>query len=224
MVRDDRKGLTPEEEVALMPEVRAAEERLHRPNMAPLQKHILYFDTDNDGQVSMRDIYRGCRNMGMNIPLAIFNAVVICLTLHWVTRQHIWDRPWLFDVNHAGWAKHGSDTDIYERTGDFNEGRFDAFCKRWDPNNTGYFTWPTLWRRIKEDRDMLDLFGWSAAFLEWSMLYLIAAEPGKGLSRDTVRKCYDGTLFLELQKRHLTSQRERAHRAEAAKAEMAKSK
>ena len=201
--------------------IRAAEARLARTDVTPMQKHASFFDTDDDGFVSMLDTYRGCRAMGVGVILSALAMLVIGLGISWATRDHPFQALWRFDIKNAARSKHGSDIGVYDREGHVDEDRFDRFWQRWDPDGTGYLTWPTIWKRIRTDHDVLDLYGMSASVFEWGFLYWVAAEKGKGLSRDAAHKSYDGTIFLELQKRY---HRQRVDAAKASESSSSRDK
>lgn len=165
-----------------------------------LQKHCLFFDRDHDGFITMMDTYRGLRAIGLGMILSIIGTIIINLTLAWPTNTS-WFPTTTVDIRNIKYSRHGSDSQIYDNEGNFNEERFEAFWQKWDKTNKGYLTWATIWQRIREERDAFDFFGWQATFLEWGLLYYVAAEHGR-LSKDDVRGSFDGTVFNRLEERY----------------------
>lgn len=163
----------------------------------PLQKHVLFFDRDDDGTISLSDTYRGSRALGYGRLLSGVLALSINAALGWVT--HSPPRPSLrIDVARIHRGKHGSDTDIYDERGYFVPEEFEKTFARYDRDGDGALSLSELWRRARGDRDIYDIVGQVASLAEFGLVYLIAAEDGK-LSRETMRGIYDGSLFYAVE-------------------------
>lgn len=58
------------------------------------------------------------------------------------------------DISNIKRAQHGSDTQNYDKEGNFKEDAFETFWQKWDKEHKGYLTWPILWSRIKDERSL----------------------------------------------------------------------
>ena len=167
--------------------------------MTPLQKHVAFFDRNHDGTITVGETYAGCRALGMQrVPSAIV-AILINGGMGWGTSGGI--LPTLnVSVANIQRGMHGSDSEVYDADGKFDARKFDAFFSRWDKDGDDHWSWSEFWDRANAQRDIWDVFGRVASIAEFGLVFVIAGEDGK-ISRETLRKVYDGTLFYELEKR-----------------------
>ncbi|CAH9137342.1 unnamed protein product [Cuscuta epithymum] len=52
-----------------------------------------------------------------------------------------------------------------------------------------------LWEMTQGNRNTFDVFGWVTSKLEWGILYLLAKDSDGMLSKEAIRRCFDGSLF-----------------------------
>lgn len=167
--------------------------------MTPLQKHVAFFDRNHDGKITVGETYAGCRALGLQrVPSAIV-AILINGGMGWGTSGS--PLPTLdVSVGNIQRGMHGSDSEVYDADGKFDARKFDAFFDRWDKDGDGHWSWSEFWARANAQRDLWDIFGRVASIAEFGLVFVIAGEDGK-ISRGTLRKVYDGSLFYELEQR-----------------------
>ena len=166
--------------------------------LTPLQKHVAFFDRNHNGTITVGETYAGCRALGMQrVPAAIV-ALLINGGMGWGTSQSL--LPTLnVSVGRIHRGMHGSDSEVYDADGHFDAHKFNAFFDRYDVDHDGHWSWQEFWQRANAQRDLWDVFGRVASVAEFGLVFLIAGEDGK-ISRETLRKVYDGSLFYELEK------------------------
>ncbi|KAI0377061.1 Caleosin-domain-containing protein [Hypomontagnella monticulosa] len=164
-----------------------------------LQKHIEFFDRDNDGVIWPWDVYNGFRELGFCILFSL-GSLLIPIFFSYPTRLgHSWvPDPFLrMYVNDIHKAKHGSDSGVYDLDGNFSEERFNRMFDRFDRSGTGGLDVGDLAELLKKDRCAADPAGWCFAFMEWWTTWLLLQKNGR-VWKDDLRACYEGILFWKI--------------------------
>ena len=167
-----------------------------------LQKHAMFFDRDGDGQITVSETQDGLVALGFGRVRSWLLATAINTGLGRITGAP-WYSPLTIQVKNIAAGKHGSDTDIYDNGGQFNPQKFEQLFQNYDSNRDGSLSreeFGTFYRRNFEDSSSS-----TASQLEFSLLLEIAGEnrfvnghQTQVLTRETLAKFYDGTLFFQL--------------------------
>ncbi|KAG9047396.1 hypothetical protein FS837_002371 [Tulasnella sp. UAMH 9824] len=168
-----------------------------------LQQHVAWWDKDNDGVIWPSDIYHGFRALGFGIVLSVLSSFVISISLSYASGS-TWYPDWAGRVWIAGIhkAKHGSDSDVYNRKGLFDERAFEEIFSTYaDPPNYDSLTPAQLFKLIKGNADPYDFFGWQANFLEWVSFYVLLSPEDGRITKADLRALYDGSLFPKIAKK-----------------------
>lgn len=191
-------------------------------NRSVLQQHVDFFDTDHDGLIYPIDTYKGFHKIGFNPFLSFFAIFVIHGTFSYPS-QPTWVPDPLFSLNTANMhrTKHGSDSETYDTEGRYNAEKFEEIFSKFDSSGRGGLYWKDMWAMIKHYRNVWDFTGWTAMFLEWGALWLIAADKEGFVSKETIRSQYDGSLWYKLAEREEQTKRTRQQERQRRRAKAA---
>ncbi|KAJ4824616.1 putative peroxygenase 4 [Turnera subulata] len=165
-----------------------------------LQKHVFFFDRNQDGIVYPWETFKGFRAIGAGLPLSTVAALFINIGLSRKTRPGKSFSP-LFpiEVRNIQRSKHGSDTGVYDQEGRFVPQKFEEIFKKYAHSHQNALTSQELSAMLKANREPKDYGGWIGAWAEWKILYYLCKNKEGLLTRDTIRAVYDGTLFEQME-------------------------
>ncbi|KAM3243541.1 hypothetical protein ACQJBY_055465 [Aegilops geniculata] len=171
-----------------------------------LEKHVAFFDTDNDGIVSFSETEQGLRAIGLGAIEAAASATLINGAIGPKTRPENATTS-RFDIYIANIQKgiHGSDSGSYDAQGRFVPAKFNEIFTKYAKVKPNALNEDELGAMRTANRQEGDFKGWAASKAEWGMLYSLAKDKDGFLQKDTARTVYDGSLFAKLAKKAASS-------------------
>ncbi|KAL4586740.1 hypothetical protein LXL04_011384 [Taraxacum kok-saghyz] len=165
-----------------------------------LQKHVAFFDRNNDGVIYPWETFQGFRAIGSGILLSSVAALFINMGLSGKTRPGKKFPNLLFpiEIQNISMAKHGSDSGVYDTQGRFVSSKFEEIFAKYTRTNSDGLTADELKEFIKGNREPKDYGGWIGGFSEWKILYYLCKDEKGLLKKDVVRGVYDGSLFQKM--------------------------
>lgn len=178
---------------------RAAPEPGSEPNAGSrtaLQKHVDFFDSNQDGLITFSETYDGLRRLGIDVVRSAAFAAIINGVLGPMTSRTL---TLTIDTARIQRARHQSDSGVYDQHGHFSLPRFRQVFKRCDSDGTGALGAAELSRFVARNRE--DLAGHLGSKAEFRLLLEVAGEERKGrrvLTRERLEQFYNGSLFYTI--------------------------
>ncbi len=163
-------------------------------NPTALQKHVMFFDANNDGVITLDETKKGLKRLGLGSGFATGGALFINLGLRQAANGLS------IEIAKIHKAKHGSDTGAFDGEGKFVLTRFGQIMT-FDANKSGSLTWAEL--KVMLAKNKTDTTGNVASKAEFGLLIKLGAdtteaegkEKAQAISEKRLAALYDGTLF-----------------------------
>eukprot|EP00253_Pinus_taeda_P013926 PITA_13926 len=92
-------------------------------------------------------------------------------------------------------AKHGSNSETYDTEGRFAPEKFDAIFSKYATKHPNKLNFMEIQCMLKANRNANYFLGWGAAELEWMFLYLIDKNKEGFVTKEMMRRMFDGSLM-----------------------------
>lgn len=174
----------------------------------PLQKHVAFFDQDNNGIIHVSETYKGLRDLGLSRTLSSFGAVFINGGLGSNTGEKFTDLT--VNVNKIAHAKHDSDTDIFDTNGNFSQVKFDELFEKYDLDKDNALSKEEFLNFRNRNKETTS--GGIASKGEFDLLIKVAGketkingQETKVISKEQMMDFYNGSLFYKIAGKEIPS-------------------
>lgn len=183
---------------AIRPRPVVARASTAKPDQTPLQRHVAFFDRDQDGLIRVGETRQGLKALGLGGIQAALSAMVIHLGL-----SKTWEGFMKIAVDRIAQGKHDSDTDAFDEKGEIDQARLKQIMT-YDANGSGSVSASELSTMIAANKE--SRAGQLASKAEFGLLVRLGAdttetENGKdvpAVSQAQLASLYDGTLFYRI--------------------------
>jgi peroxygenase len=171
--------------------------------MTALQKHLSFFDQNQDGNLTRTETAQGLKKLGLSPVRAEVTGTLINTGIGLKSSDHWYDFTTV-NLNKIHQSKHGSDTGIYDTQGQFVQGKYDELWSRFDQGNKGALTQGDI--QAMHASLSTDKVGDVASKAEFDLLMELAGQnqtladgsSQRVLTKERMQQFYDGTLFFQL--------------------------
>jgi peroxygenase len=168
------------------------------PAPSALQKHVMFFDVNQDGIITVEETATRLQSLGFGRIKAWSAAITIHNGLARSTSGKTFGTDIVVaNIHHS---KHSSDSGVFGAQGEFVPEAFERMFERFDTDRSGGLDEGEIDRMT--DANYQRLGGHLVSKFEFTALLGLAADAGgadsPALSRRRMREFYDGTLFFEV--------------------------
>ncbi|EXJ89304.1 hypothetical protein A1O3_02370 [Capronia epimyces CBS 606.96] len=186
---------------------------IHGRKPTDLERHVMFWDGDGDGFIHASDIWRGFRDLGFSIPYCLVSLLIPLLFSYATQPGHPHhakrDPRFRICVRNVDRTIHSSHTGVFDDSGRFDQGKFDAMFDRFDTARKGRLTTVELFQMWRANCNRNDPGGWLYSFMEFLTTWLLIQEHGQ-ISKADLQGCYEGSLFYTIRRGRRAERRKQA--------------